>query len=154
MAKRQACGRRVLSGGKTRLGFVNGGNGFASQSTHRVHFGLGAGEVMDQVEVRWPSGARQVFQVFAVAFFRGPFGPAERGAECPLVRERPRRPDVKDDRAADFQGEVGFEAARDVHEDAGLRFASARELEPGFPFRLVDPSQPAGERRASYGRRP
>lgn len=63
-SNREAVGAqvRVLSGGKTRLGFVNGGNGFASQSTHRVHFGLGSGAVMDQVEVRWPSGAKQVFK--------------------------------------------------------------------------------------------
>ena len=33
---------RLTAGGKTYLQFVNGGNGFAAQSTTRVHFGLGA----------------------------------------------------------------------------------------------------------------
>lgn len=53
---------RVTSGGTTRLSFVNGGNGFASQSTSKVHFGLGATRRVDRVEIRWPSGARQVVQ--------------------------------------------------------------------------------------------
>ena len=52
---------RVTSGKRVLLGFVNGGNGFASQSTQRVHFGLGAPGSIDQVEVRWPSGRVQVF---------------------------------------------------------------------------------------------
>ena len=28
----------------------------------RVHFGLGASDMIDALEVRWPSGARQVFE--------------------------------------------------------------------------------------------
>jgi hypothetical protein len=52
---------RVTAGGRTHLGFVNGGNGFAGQSTSRTHFGLGRDEKIEKVEVRWPSGEKQVF---------------------------------------------------------------------------------------------
>jgi len=53
---------RVTAGGKTLLGFVNGGNGFGAQSTARVHFGLGAASTIDRVEIRWPSGAKQILE--------------------------------------------------------------------------------------------
>ena len=51
----------VTSGGQTQVGFVNGGNGFASQSALRVHFGLGQATQIERLEVAWPSGARQTF---------------------------------------------------------------------------------------------
>jgi hypothetical protein len=53
---------RFTVGGKTFLRFVDGGNGFASQDTNRVHIGLGQATVIDRVEVRWPSGLRQTFE--------------------------------------------------------------------------------------------
>jgi len=53
---------RITIDGKTRLSFVNGGNGFASQSTHRVHFGLGASKLIDRVDIRWPTGEKQAFE--------------------------------------------------------------------------------------------
>lgn len=53
---------RVTSGGKTRLSFVNCGNGFASQSSRRVHFGLADQAKIETVEIRWPSGLRQTFE--------------------------------------------------------------------------------------------
>jgi hypothetical protein len=52
---------RLTVGGKTYLQYVNGGNGFAAQSTTRIHFGLGALTKIDSIEVRWPSGLRQTF---------------------------------------------------------------------------------------------
>ena len=62
---------RARIGDQTRLNFVDGGNGFASQSTHRVHFGLGSHQLIDQLEVRWPTGSRQVFrQVHADRIYR------------------------------------------------------------------------------------
>ena len=62
-SNRQAVGAQVhvTAGGRTRLSFVNGGNGFASQSTSRVHFGLAETKIIDRVEVRWPSGRKEVF---------------------------------------------------------------------------------------------
>jgi len=53
---------RVTAGGRTLLRFVDGGNGFASQASARVHVGLAAATTIDRVEVRWPSGLRQTFE--------------------------------------------------------------------------------------------
>jgi hypothetical protein len=50
---------RLTAGGRTRLSFVNGGNGFAAQSMSRVHFGLGNTNSIEKVEIRWPSGTTQ-----------------------------------------------------------------------------------------------
>jgi len=63
-SNRQAIGARLrlTAGGRTQLRFVDGGNGFAAQSSRRVFFGLGAAERIDQLEVLWPSGVRQVFE--------------------------------------------------------------------------------------------
>ena len=52
---------RLTAGGRTYLRFIDGGNGFAGQSTTRVHFGLGPAPTIDSLEVRWPSGLRQTF---------------------------------------------------------------------------------------------
>jgi hypothetical protein len=63
-SNRQAVGAqlRATAGGRTQLRFVDGGNGFAGQSSQRVHFGLASATVIDRLEVRWPSGARQTFE--------------------------------------------------------------------------------------------
>ncbi len=50
---------RLRAGERNWLSFVNGGNGFASQSSMKVHFGLGSAQRIDSVEIRWPSGLRQ-----------------------------------------------------------------------------------------------
>ena len=36
--------------------------GYASASDKRVHFGLGADRTAREIEIRWPSGARQVLK--------------------------------------------------------------------------------------------
>jgi hypothetical protein len=69
-SNREAVGARLKAtiGGRTLLRFVDGGNGFAAQSTKRVHFGLGPAAppaVIDTLEVAWPSGARQIFEKVA-----------------------------------------------------------------------------------------
>ncbi|HYX23050.1 MAG TPA: CRTAC1 family protein, partial [Thermoanaerobaculia bacterium] len=63
-SNREAVGAqlRATAGGRTQLRFVDGGNGFAGQSSRRVHFGLAGAAVIDRLEVRWPSGARQTFE--------------------------------------------------------------------------------------------
>lgn len=53
---------RITAGASTYLRFVDGGNGFASQSSYRVHQGLGSQNAVTRVEIRWPSGAKQVFE--------------------------------------------------------------------------------------------
>jgi hypothetical protein len=44
------------------MSFVNGGNGFGSQSTLVVHFGLAEASQVDRLEVIWPFGQTQVFE--------------------------------------------------------------------------------------------
>ncbi len=62
-SNRDAIGARIQArvGDRTLITFVNGGNGFASQSTHRLHFGLGQATRVDHLEVTWPSGRKQAF---------------------------------------------------------------------------------------------
>jgi hypothetical protein len=62
-SNRDAIGARLraTAGGRTRLRFVDGGNGFAGQSSRRVHFGLGGAGAVDRLVVRWPSGLEQTF---------------------------------------------------------------------------------------------
>jgi len=63
-SNRAAVGAQVRAtvGGKTYLSFVNGGNGFGAQSTSRVQFGMGTSSTIDKVEIRWPSGLKQVLE--------------------------------------------------------------------------------------------
>src|SRR5262249_41979318 len=62
-SNREAVGAqvRLTAGGRTLLRFVDGGNGFAGESTKRVHFGLGPTMTVDRVEVRWPSGTKTTY---------------------------------------------------------------------------------------------
>jgi enediyne biosynthesis protein E4 len=57
-SNRDAIGARVTlrAGGQRLIREVNGGNGFESQSSTRLHFGLGAAARIDELEIRWPSG--------------------------------------------------------------------------------------------------
>jgi hypothetical protein len=63
-SNREAIGAqlRLTAGGRTLLRFVDGGNGFAGQSTRRVYFGLGAADTAERLEIRWPSGRLQVIE--------------------------------------------------------------------------------------------
>ncbi len=60
-SNRDAIGARVTL--RTRDGAqireVNGGNGYAAQSSRQVHFGLGSRRAADTIEIRWPSGTVQ-----------------------------------------------------------------------------------------------
>ncbi len=66
-SNRDAVGARLWlhAGGEVSTSFVNGGNGFASQSSRRVHFGLGSDRKIDKLEVAWPSGKKQTFTGFS-----------------------------------------------------------------------------------------
>jgi hypothetical protein len=57
-SNRDAIGARVTvkANGGTWIREVNGGNGYASQSSTWVHVGLGPATRIDAVEIRWPSG--------------------------------------------------------------------------------------------------
>jgi hypothetical protein len=45
---------------------VAAGTGYLASSSQVLHFGLGSGEVVDELEIRWPSGHRQRFEGLAV----------------------------------------------------------------------------------------
>jgi hypothetical protein len=64
-SNRDAIGARltIKAGGKTWIREVEGGNGYASQSTTRVHVGLGGIAKVDSVEIRWPSGHKETVSV-------------------------------------------------------------------------------------------
>jgi enediyne biosynthesis protein E4 len=64
-SNRDAIGARATlkSGGDTQIREVNGGNGYAGQSTARLHFGLGTAAKIDSLEIRWPSGKVEKVQV-------------------------------------------------------------------------------------------
>jgi len=66
-SNRDAVGARLTltAGGRRLVRWLDGGNGFAGQSSRRVHFGLGAAERAEALEVQWPSGERQRFAGFA-----------------------------------------------------------------------------------------
>ncbi len=57
-SNRDAIGARVTArvGGAILMREVNGGNGYSSQSSKRVHIGLGSADRIDSLTIRWPSG--------------------------------------------------------------------------------------------------
>lgn len=57
-SNRDAIGARATlkTGGGVLIREVNGGNGYAGQSTSLLHFGLGAATEIDSLEIRWPGG--------------------------------------------------------------------------------------------------
>jgi hypothetical protein len=57
-SNRDAVGSRATlkAGGKTLVREVNGGNGYSSQSSLVLHFGIGSAQKVDSLEIRWPSG--------------------------------------------------------------------------------------------------
>jgi hypothetical protein len=65
---RDAVGATVYltAGGTRQREDVLSGGSYASSSDQRVHFGLGDATVIDQVEIHWPSGAKEKVSVPAV----------------------------------------------------------------------------------------
>lgn len=64
-SNRDAIGARVRieADGLAQIREVDGGNGYAGQSSRRVHFGLGSATKIDRLEVRWPNGRKESFTV-------------------------------------------------------------------------------------------
>ena len=54
-----------IAGGRRQVGCRFGGGSYQSAGSPFLHFGLGAVEVVDRVEIRWPSSRRQVLQTLA-----------------------------------------------------------------------------------------
>ena len=61
VSNRDAVGARVrlTSGGRSLSRWVEAGSGYASQSAHALHFGLGDSQRIEALEIDWPSGQRQ-----------------------------------------------------------------------------------------------
>ena len=72
---------QVTSGGQTSTQVHDGQSGYLSQSAMPLYFGLGSGDVVDQVVVQWPSGARQVLA-----------GPIQPNRQLIVEEEAPRDP--------------------------------------------------------------
>jgi len=70
-SNRDAMGARVRlrAGGIRQMREIAGGGSYLSQSDLRANFGLGASRMVEEVEVRWPSGARQLFRNVAADKF-------------------------------------------------------------------------------------
>lgn len=58
-SNRNAAGARVelKAGGLTQVDEVHAGDSYISHSDWRLHFGLGAATTVDEITIRWPSGA-------------------------------------------------------------------------------------------------
>lgn len=61
---RDAIGARIdiTTGEFNQMREVDGGNGYASQSSRRVHFGLASAEIIDKLQIRWPGGLVQILE--------------------------------------------------------------------------------------------
>ncbi|HEY2150586.1 MAG TPA: CRTAC1 family protein [Vicinamibacterales bacterium] len=64
-SNRDAIGARVTvkAGNKSMIREVDGGNGYAGQSSQRLHFGLGSSNAIQSLTIRWPSGVTQTATV-------------------------------------------------------------------------------------------
>ncbi len=61
VSNRSAIGARVriVAGGVAQVQEVRGGGSYNSQNDLRVHFGLGAADRIERLEVRWPNGLEE-----------------------------------------------------------------------------------------------
>ncbi len=63
-SNRDAIGARVkiTSGGATQTVQKKGPTGYLSQNDHRLHFGLAKNDLIEKIEIRWPSGKTQIIE--------------------------------------------------------------------------------------------
>jgi hypothetical protein len=63
-SSRDAIGARVklFSGGKMQSAQKKSTTGYLSQNDQRVHFGLAKNDMVEKIEIRWPSGKTQVLE--------------------------------------------------------------------------------------------
>ncbi len=63
-SNRDAIGAKIhiVAGGQNQYEHVSHAAGYASSSAGPVHFGLGTAKAVDQIEIRWPSGIKQVLK--------------------------------------------------------------------------------------------
>jgi hypothetical protein len=51
---------KIVAGGQAQFNHVTTASGYGSSSAGPVHFGLGSATGVDEIEIQWPSGTRQV----------------------------------------------------------------------------------------------
>ena len=63
-SNRDGIGARIklTSGGKTQIAQRKTTTGYLSQNDPRIHFGLGKNQIVDLIEIRWPSGKTQTLE--------------------------------------------------------------------------------------------
>jgi enediyne biosynthesis protein E4 len=52
----------ITAGGQNQFNHMSTASGYASSSAGPVHFGLGASGVVDEIEIQWPSGTKQLLK--------------------------------------------------------------------------------------------
>jgi enediyne biosynthesis protein E4 len=78
----------VTAGGRRQIRDVAAGDSFLSTNDPRPHFGLGAAERADRVEVRWPDGSRTVLNDVPARKFLRVRAPTRAAAQSPGSRPR------------------------------------------------------------------
>jgi hypothetical protein len=63
-SNRDGIGARVklTAGGKTQIAQKKSTTGYLSQNDPRMHFGLAKNQIVDKIEIRWPSGKVQTLE--------------------------------------------------------------------------------------------
>jgi hypothetical protein len=63
-SNREGIGARVkiTSGGKTQIAQKKTTTGYLSQNDPRIHFGLARNEIVERIEIKWPSGKTQILE--------------------------------------------------------------------------------------------
>ena len=68
LSNRSAVGARVTleASGLSQLAEVRSGGSYLSHNDARIHFGLGEVREVERLEIRWPSGTRELFEALPV----------------------------------------------------------------------------------------
>jgi hypothetical protein len=59
------CRIKIVSDSAVQTSQKKSTTGYLSQNDSRIHFGLGEADIIDQIEIRWPSGTYQVLEQIA-----------------------------------------------------------------------------------------
>jgi len=57
---------KLTAGGKTQTAVKKSTTGYLSQNDPRMHFGLGNSEIIERIEIKWPSGKTQILENISV----------------------------------------------------------------------------------------